>query len=954
MKKRILALLLALTLTFPFDTAVCFAEPVTETPYTEAEKPAEAVEEHIESTEKMQAEEVEEALKTESPEASEHVSTFVSGVIPDNLPAISIHNENEDNAPAARSVQLPAQYDSRDSGCITAVRDQNPFGTCWAFGAIASGEASLLKKGLATADSLDLSERHLAYFFYHPAVDPLGNTAGDSITPIGDDYLNLGGNNLFTTFALAAWKGAAAEQTAPYSELVESYYKMDTSSFFSATDLPEGLAYADAYHMQNSYWIPMTDRNDIKKMIMEYGAMSISYFHDDSYLNPDTSAYYSDCDNPNHVVTIVGWDDNYSRSNFLTDHQPQSNGAWLVRNSWNTWFGKDGYFWISYEEAGLNQDRSKGFVYDFEPADNYDNNYQYDGSAGIYCDDLSNGGSIGNIFKATANPGGTETLKAVSFALNDTNVNYSIQVYRNLDSSTDPTSGIPALSKPVTGKTSYVGYYTVPLEQELPLAENSLYSVVVQFTKDNGDDIWYMVDATYQNGDWIRFTNAVSPGQSFEKDTANGSWEDLSEAPYYCSARLKAFTNNSSVSMVTGISLDKTSMKLNRGEAYTLKSAITPASLNTKVLWTSSNPQVAAADENGKVTAKAGGRAVITAQANDGSGKKAFCEVIVPFKITYQMNGGKNHSANPTSYYNEEITLKNPTRDEYIFLGWYLDSAYKNKITTITGAYNKDLALYARWTDKYLTLSKTTLTLKKNKTYSLGKKLSFAPSSAKVVWSTSNKKIATVGSSGKVTAKAPGTATITATLTDANGNALKNANGKAITATCKVTVPYTITYKLNGGKNNASNPTSYYKQKIVLKKPVRSGYTFKGWYKDSKYKNKITTISASSKKNLKLYAKWAKVTVKTSSIQSLKNSKPKQIAVSCKKVSGASGYQILYSTDKNFKSKKKLVSKNPKAVINSLKKGKTYYVKVRAFKQDSTGKDVYGKYSTVAKIKLKK
>ena len=44
---------------------------------------------------------------------------------------------------------LPESYDSRKLGLITPVRNQNPWGTCWAFGALGAGEASLIKKGLA-------------------------------------------------------------------------------------------------------------------------------------------------------------------------------------------------------------------------------------------------------------------------------------------------------------------------------------------------------------------------------------------------------------------------------------------------------------------------------------------------------------------------------------------------------------------------------------------------------------------------------------------------------------------------------------------------------------------------------------------------------------------------------------------------------------------------------------
>lgn len=103
----------------------------------------------------------------------------------------------------------------------------------------------------------------------------------------------------------------------------------------------------------------------------------------------------------------------------------------------------------------------------------------------------------------------------------------------------------------------------------------------------------------------------------------------------------------------------------------------------------------------------------------------------------------------------------------------------------------------------------------------------------------------------------------------------------------------------------------------------------------------------------KRVAKPAKVTLK-----SVKNTKSKSISVSWKKVSGANGYQITYSTSSKFS--KKLTktitvsSSTASKVIKSLKKNKTYYVKVRAFKKDKKGNKVYGSYSSVKKVAVKK
>lgn len=214
-----------------------------------------------------------------------------------------------------------------------------------------------------------------------------------------------------------------------------------------------------------------------------------------------------------------------------------------------------------------------------------------------------------------------------------------------------------------------------------------------------------------------------------------------------------------------------------------------------------------------------------------------------------------------------------------------------------------------------------------------------------ITWSSSNTKVATVDANGKVTGKAYGVATITA----------KAADGSNITASCKVTVGYKITYKLNGGKNHASNPSSYYNSKVTFKSPTRKGYTFKGFYTDKKFKKKITSIKKGTKKDITVYAKWEKMKKPAKAVlKSVKAGKGSMTITMGKKASGVKGYQIVYGTDKKVKKNKVTVTTTgTKKKVKSLKKGRTYYVKARAYKLDSAGKKVYGSYSSVKKVNIK-
>ena len=162
---------------------------------------------------------------------------------------------------------------------------------------------------------------------------------------------------------------------------------------------------------------------------------------------------------------------------------------------------------------------------------------------------------------------------------------------------------------------------------------------------------------------------------------------------------------------------------------------------------------------------------------------------------------------------------------------------------------------------------------------------------------------------------------------------------------------YTIKYELSGGTNNKVNPKTYSTKDVKLSNPSRKGYEFAGWYVNGK---KVTVIKASTKKNVTVTAKWTKVKVAKATIQTAKNSKSKQIAVTLKKVTKAKGYEVKYSTSKTFKTGKILRVTNTKATLKKLKTGKTYYVKARAYKVDSAGNRIYGKYSAVKKVVIKK
>ena len=92
-----------------------------------------------------------------------------------------------------------------------------------------------------------------------------------------------------------------------------------------------------------------------------------------------------------------------------------------------------------------------------------------------------------------------------------------------------------------------------------------------------------------------------------------------------------------------------------------------------------------------------------------------------------------------------------------------------------------------------------------------------------------------------------------------SGSVVRTTRNQTLYARWRL-VKYKIQYSLGKGTNSRSNPASYtvVSRTIVLKNPVRKGYTFKGWYSDPKFKTRVTKIATGSTGSRKLYARWVR------------------------------------------------------------------------------------------------
>ena len=409
---------------------------------------------------------------------------------------------------------LPARYNLAENGFVTDVKNQQDSGNCWAFAALASLETCVLKASNKTfnfsvENMKNLIEMYSAYGWKMET--------------------NEGGYNGMPMGYLASWLG-------PVNATLDPFDDKGTLSPLLDSEM----------HIQNIYVLPArtsyTDNDAIKEAILKYGGLYASYYHSAGYLNSKTNAYYDPyTGNGNHAITVVGWDDNYSKNNFYT--APAGDGAFIVKNSWGSSWGDNGYFYISYYDKVLfavNKD-NQAFTYILNDTVRYTKNYQYD-VAGM-TDYLITGKKTvwyQNIYNATGN----EVIAAVSTFFNTT-VDYEISIYVN-----------DVLQLTQNGRHEGSGYYTIPLKEYVPVTVGDIFKIVVKLA--NPQNGYAAVPISEQ----LSTTRCYyAPGVSYFSNDGK-KWTDL----YDYSASAYSHTYNSQVACLkafTVADMQNTTVTLN-------------------------------------------------------------------------------------------------------------------------------------------------------------------------------------------------------------------------------------------------------------------------------------------------------------------------------------------------------------------------------------------------------
>ncbi len=412
------------------------------------------------------------------------------------------------------------------------VENQGITNECWAFSIIKSMETNIaLKNG--EKELKNFSERHMDY--------SLIKTFNDGINKNGlNREAGNGGLPIMGLAYLTNGQGAVLEEDMPFENNMDKIYLNDINKKNNtiATDylvIPGIIKNYKKDRNGNTLSVTYSDtdgniysssevsaiRNIIKEHLMKNGAItaftagSKSQFYNNSESIFASTAY--NCNDTSiirdHGITIVGWDDNYSRDNFKEGTKPSTDGAYIVLNSYgNNVFG-NGYLYISYEDCLI---ESELYGISSTSSVDYDNLYQHDNFGGVLklSTEQSKTGYFANVFDR--DPSKNETLNSVGVTVCD----YSnVEIFVNPNSNSLDTKDLIEVGK--STNMLEPGYHRINI---LPTILNgNEFAIVIKQTAVQSEKFSFEIEANVPNSAYSMVTSDHKSYVSFD----GKSWTNL-------------------------------------------------------------------------------------------------------------------------------------------------------------------------------------------------------------------------------------------------------------------------------------------------------------------------------------------------------------------------------------------------------------------------------------------
>ncbi len=469
------------------------------------------------------------------------------------------------------SAELPKSLDLRERGVVSSVKSQGDWGTCWSFSSNAAAEISLAsaiaQKTGQTPTALDFSALQTAWFGYTPLPEDASTLSGTAATQAGEgtapkssetSKLNMGANVLLPASCFTQGIGVSWLADTPYCNSEgtrgDGDWSLPETKRFTSLARVKKVNYLDFLHTaswsldESALTAAKTELNEGRGLVVAYRASYYPYMNYINWCQYNDTTDEAETDT-NHLVCIVGYDDDYSADNFTEGHRPPGNGAFLVKNSWGStsvaaddpeygdWgIEGSGYFWLSYYDHSIYRPCSFEFDLDSYTGDYIDTSteivdqYDYMQVMAVPQTTLfpeSDDGWYANVYTASER----QSVHHVGTYYFGKNRTLKYRVYKLRNGATAPddyVSDVPAAEG--TYRADSEGYVNIALDAQVRVEKGAKYAVWFSQADEDGASYLPRGQNASPSAGLYSFgaTAVVNEGESFSTSSLGKKWTQLS------------------------------------------------------------------------------------------------------------------------------------------------------------------------------------------------------------------------------------------------------------------------------------------------------------------------------------------------------------------------------------------------------------------------------------------